>query len=450
MDVLSGGSVRVDAAASLGGGLRPSLRPVIRTTATNVSVVTGYVRVADSTIRVPEITWVPTTVTEQVGLEQVRIGNAFHTMNVTLTQAAYYNPRATAENQIREYFIEGLDYRNSTIQWSKYGVTSPPASDYKAATYKNFSQLSDTEKAAVWKTLGYLPLYDFSYSSPKTHQTIDGNTTQSTWTPDWAGNDDVIYLIDVDGWDDKYIRMPEGASEDVLRVVSQGAPVVSQETVGVWRELGDVAYTQDKSAFAATTYTAEVDGVSQQLEALDVDDPLSPIRWAVTYTGGGKWTYEMGGEDERTINVASRDPRWSFASTEFEEKTLLQKFIYANKGYAAATGSLAGEAFTERPDIKGGEYYIPGYYKFGGYQEGDIDFWESAEGCSAGRSLSGRSQPDPCPRRHRRTCSGRRQCLDGDDWGRRGRLVLHKRCRVCGSWRLHRRHERGPRVLCGT
>lgn len=375
-ELLSGGTVRVDAAAGLGSGLKPSLRPVIRTLATSVGVATGYTRVADGTIRVPEITWVPTTVTEQVGQEEVKIGIVYYTMNVTLTQAAYYNPRATADNQIREYFIEGKDYTNSQIQWSKYGATAP-SSDYKNANYKNYSQLSDAQKEAVWKTLGYLPLYDFAYSSPQQRQTIDGNATTTTWTPDWANNDDVIYLIDVDGWNDKYIRMPQGASTDVLRVVSQGAPTVSQETVGIWREFGDVAYTQDKSAFTGTTYTADVDGVSTQLEALDVDDPTSPIRWAVSYTGGGKWTYVMAGEDTRTVDLSNRDPRWSYASTQQEENTLLTKFIYSYMGYADSTQSLTSEVPTSKPNIKGGEYYIPGYYTFGGYKEGDIDFWKA-------------------------------------------------------------------------
>jgi hypothetical protein len=46
--------------------------------------------------------------------------------------------------------------------------------------------------------------------------------TVKYWEPEWKDNEKQIYRVDVAGWRDKYILMPEGAQENVLRVESIG------------------------------------------------------------------------------------------------------------------------------------------------------------------------------------------------------------------------------------
>ena len=96
--------------------------------------------------------------------------------------------------------------------------------------------------------LGYKPLFDFSYSNPLVHTTLGVNDpTQEVWTPDWAGNANKIYSIDVEGWRDRYIQMPEGANEDVLRVEFFGeTETLVNDTVrdgsnsnGTWKVVAD-------------------------------------------------------------------------------------------------------------------------------------------------------------------------------------------------------------------
>jgi hypothetical protein len=208
---------------------------------------------------VPEVRIVPGTVTRQVGMEEFRIGTVHYTMDVQLSQDGYYNPRAANNAKIREYFIEGLDYYNSTdyphtrtagvpvINWASFGA-APVTSDYRNGNYRLFSQLSDAQRQAVLGTLGYLPLYNFGFNNAVQHQRIDGIPSQQPWTPDWVGAPNVIEFIQVDGLNDKYIRMPKGAAADVLQVVSQGTPQVTTEKVGTYRDQAVIKYVQDRSA----------------------------------------------------------------------------------------------------------------------------------------------------------------------------------------------------------
>ncbi|NJM09273.1 hypothetical protein HC891_28300 [Candidatus Gracilibacteria bacterium] len=50
--------------------------------------MTGTYQVANGTIEVPVVTWIPTRVTEQVGYDTVKTGNEFFTMDITLSRTA--------------------------------------------------------------------------------------------------------------------------------------------------------------------------------------------------------------------------------------------------------------------------------------------------------------------------------------------------------------------------
>jgi hypothetical protein len=138
-------------------------------------VVTGTSQVASGYTTVEDIVFTPTTVTEQIGTAPVKIGSQYYTMDVTLAQTGYWN--GTTQ---REYFVEGIDYNNSsganTINWGAYGVAGPVAT-------ATFGELTDAQRLAVVYTLGYKPLYDFSYANYKLQKTVDGVTTSNaaTW-----------------------------------------------------------------------------------------------------------------------------------------------------------------------------------------------------------------------------------------------------------------------------
>ncbi|WP_043112627.1 hypothetical protein, partial [Pseudacidovorax intermedius] len=324
------------------------------TTEQTVDVVTGYQQVADGTIQVPEVSWQTTQVTEQVGTELVKVGSSYHTMDVTLSQTGYYNPSAAADQQFREFFIEGVDYFNTAeekalstlpnkaaipvIDWTRAGdeqnpgrTTTAPSGDYKSSDYKSFSQLTDAQRWAVLNTLGYMPLYDFGYDNAVTHQTLNGNTTESAWAPDWKNNALQVFYVNVAGWRDKYVLMPVGAQEDVLRVVSQGSALYldgdtsadgsnagghwvtdtvshSGELVGSYIDRSKVFYTQVSSSFTGTA--SNFDWSNQ---SLDFDHDIG--RWKVSYMDGtGTRQYlDMADDHDATISYA---PKWSWFDSE--------------------------------------------------------------------------------------------------------------------------------------
>ena len=229
--ILSGGNLYLESTGTPGDPIIIRT-PIITTANKTFTVVAGYQQVAIGTIQIPEITWETTTIEETVGTELVDVGDRFYTMSVTLEQIGYYNPNAAAGYKIREFLIEGVDYFNANdrpgggvntsriIPWASYGVTDSMTSNYQdLVNYRAFSQLNDVQREAVLAHLGYKPLFDFSYTNPLVHVTEGVNSLPpATWTPDWASNADKIYLMDVDGWRDRYIQMPEGASGDVLQV----------------------------------------------------------------------------------------------------------------------------------------------------------------------------------------------------------------------------------------
>ncbi len=275
--IVSGEDVRLAADVVLSPNLTTVLTPAIVPVSRSVDVLVGPQLVLVGTTTVTEVHDVTTTVTEQVGLEQVRIGSQYHTLDVTLTQDAYFNG-----GTIREYFIQNVDYENETVPWASYlrqadGSVVPPelspaGGDPVAAPdiQATFAQLTDDQRQVVFHYLNFRPLFNFSFVNAQTHRTVNGNTTTSAWTPDWAGNAPVIVRFDYPGLDDKFIRLPDGAQQDFLRAVSQGGQELPPELVGRYRDHADVHYYQDRSG--------QYPDNRPNMEDLD----LSPARWYVT------------------------------------------------------------------------------------------------------------------------------------------------------------------------
>ncbi|MEN9762058.1 MAG: hypothetical protein RI906_1884, partial [Pseudomonadota bacterium] len=360
--VLAGGAVRLDADASVGGIVEVQV-PVYVTVAEEVPVVVDTVKVAAGQIQVPEITWVPTEITEQVGTEKVKTGSKYATMEVKLNQIGYYNPKADYDKRFREVLIEGVDYFNSTVNWNKAGNEQVPnrsvgsgdipPPDYQATTYKAFTELSDAQRWAVLNTTGYMPIYEFNYSAYTLHVTENGTASVQTnvrpaWDPVANGTvvKDVFY-VDVAGWRDKYILMPVGAQEDILSVATAGeakylyndtaqasaaafqvdggnpidgvnpntwytldtvpAGAKAGELVGRYYEDGLVRYAQKGSAFTGSTVMGGVDWDG------------TGASWEVRYSGDGTRYYDIANglntfldpDAARYTASLKQAPRWA-------------------------------------------------------------------------------------------------------------------------------------------
>ena len=96
-EILAGHDVTVIGATTAGGSPIAVRRPIITTTPRIIQVITGTRQVAAGSIFVPEVSFVTTTTTEQVGTENVRVGSSFNTADVTLTQTGYYKSTAATE-----------------------------------------------------------------------------------------------------------------------------------------------------------------------------------------------------------------------------------------------------------------------------------------------------------------------------------------------------------------
>ena len=133
--------------------------------------------------------------------------------------------------------------------------------------------------------------------------------------------------MDIAGWDHRYVRMPQGANEDVRHVVSQGVPTIWQEDVGEYRDRSLANYTQDKSVY--TEY------VHNGLMTDDYDD--SPGRWDISYGGNGQreWvvTDGHGGTPQRI-------PFWNYSTSDEAVNDLLGRYVWAPTGYAPMTANL--------------------------------------------------------------------------------------------------------------
>jgi hypothetical protein len=66
-------------------------------------------------------------------------------------------------------------------------------------------------------TLGYKPLYDFSYTNAKEYRTQNGSLLVVNWTPYWSTAAKHIVEINSPGLENRYIRLPIDAEMDINR-----------------------------------------------------------------------------------------------------------------------------------------------------------------------------------------------------------------------------------------
>ena len=90
--VVAGGDFRLQAFSELGDGTRSLASPYVSQNAETIDVVTGSRQVEDGTMIVERVEWIDTTVTEEVGREQVKVGFTQKEANVTLAQSGYWKP----------------------------------------------------------------------------------------------------------------------------------------------------------------------------------------------------------------------------------------------------------------------------------------------------------------------------------------------------------------------
>ncbi|RZL34014.1 MAG: hypothetical protein EOP35_16605, partial [Rubrivivax sp.] len=351
LTLMAGGDITLDADADLNAD-RDITTQVVTLVAEKVTRVTGYTKVATGTVTVPEITYQDTVITEQVGTELVPVGSSYTTMNAVIEQVGYYN---ASTGEFRETFVEGVDYLNQAItgstipvvNWSNgsdeqhpgRAATSPPSGNYKDTAYQEFQQLDDAEHWAVLNTLGFKPLYQFSYSNPQLHEVKNGvphvySPGQGGYTgPAWAGKPEKVYFVDVANWRDKFVLMPQGAQEDILALVSQGQTQyltgdnnkdgnngvgasgstsawttvsggASGEYVGTVKEQARVLYSQSKSAFTS-------------LYIFNLDDDGSGAKWNVSYRDSGQRIFNFvnsavpGASAPITATQTNREPGWN-------------------------------------------------------------------------------------------------------------------------------------------
>jgi len=385
--LVAANEVALEAYAELADGERQLPAPHIVTEERIIQVVVGSRRVADGVIYVPEVHWVTTTVTEQVGVEEVVVGSKFYTLDITLVQDGYWNGTTK-----REYFIEGDDYFNyagsghdpaKVIDWGN--VTGP-------ATDATFGDLNDAQAERVLNTLGYKPLYDLQWANPQEHGTIDGVPYSKYWNVPWSGSSGTeIVIIDVAGWNDKYIRLPVGSAtylrDQVLRVVSQGEPETFNETVGYWRESAVVRYTQDRSVFESYSYTKTVYDqygipTSFTVTSTVYDYDNSPGRWDVDYARDGTrefWIYD-GRTGSNTVELAEL-PDWYYSTYSTVGNDARGRYSYAPNGYFSTTASITGQVLVGTR----GSYAVgrDPYYSYHGrsysYVSGSYDFWQAVK-----------------------------------------------------------------------
>ncbi|HND53294.1 MAG TPA: hypothetical protein PLV92_12880, partial [Pirellulaceae bacterium] len=216
--LVAGQDVKLAADVVVTPNLTSVSTPQLVTVPRTIDVLVGPQQVFAGTTTSTEVREVTTTVTEQVGTELVRVGSRYETFDVKLTQDGYFNGTT-----LREYFVQNVDYENETMPWSSYRRLNDGSVVHESVAggagdvvdtpelTSTFAQLTDAQRAVVLAELGYMPLYNFSYSNAQTHQTVSGNSTTSAWTPDWANNAPIIVHISYPGLDGLFIRLPDGA-----------------------------------------------------------------------------------------------------------------------------------------------------------------------------------------------------------------------------------------------
>ena len=306
----AGGSFTLAASAVVSPNLTSISEPILVQRERTIDVVVGTRQAEAGTIMVPQVNYVPTQVTEPAGTQTIRIGSVYRTMDVTLSQAGYYNG-----TERRNYFVEKSDYQNVPRSWNSAPVV--PWSDYRVfadGTVQNitrnaasggqtvpvpeaeltFTQLTDDQRSVVLDHLGYKRLFEFSFTNARAHQTINGNTTVIPWVPDWAGNSTRAVNPQVDGLRDKYVLLPTGAEDDFLRLVSQGAQSL-QTAVGRYRDEADIRLTQTHS-----TLRDEVPNVDD-FDDRDIGFDITSVSDSSHPYGvrSGTRSYEIYGSDNR-------------------------------------------------------------------------------------------------------------------------------------------------------
>jgi PKD repeat protein len=209
------------------------------------------------------------------------------------------NPSAAPLPEIMTYFVEGADYFNGQIDWSGAGAPAAGAA---------FHDLNEAQRQRVLDTLGYQPLYDFSYDNARRHETINGTPSERDWEPDWAGNSLAFY--DGSAWGmDGYVRMPAGADDDVFQRKPQDSTTAVRD-VASYTDSAVVYYAQDKSAYQSY-YRAYWDSALEQYQyEWTIDNDNSPARWSVTYGAAGRRQYIISGDSGSSTVRVDRTPDW--------------------------------------------------------------------------------------------------------------------------------------------
>jgi len=405
--LLSGGTARVAAQAAEGDGTLAALRPVVTTQIISVETIVGFQEVEAGTIEIPVETWLTTEELVPVGTQEVKVGREWHEMDVTIVQTGYYN---ASTDTSREYFIAGYEYYNSeterdlrtgntSVAYNSYdaenngpasetttldgGLVDAPVIDWQAFLGEGsetpedgtaFGGLTDAQKDAVLQTLGFRRIFDLQINTDTmvTKRTESGVATESNWTPEWltAWQDSPetetgIFAFDLPGWSDRFIRMPKGAAQDILQVVSQGLPETNTVTVGSYQDTADITMRQIYSGYTSQSKTAsgtepyasynhgEVENISFNYSTIDNDGESE--RWSVEYQGSGERRFVLNDGSDFLQDYL---PVWA-NSDSFGKSTLSSsktsgsslpgdvRPILAQTGFVGNTEKLLGATRTE-------------------------------------------------------------------------------------------------------
>ena len=257
-----------------------------------------------------------------------------------------------AERRFVEILIEGLDYQNSAVDWPGSGASAPGFDYTNKATYLDFTGLNDAQRTAVLKHTNYMPLFQFTYSNAVLKSTKNGVVqADQAITPAWDGQAQNVYFIDVDGWRDRYVRMPQGANVDILRVESTGQTRFLQQdnddalgsdvttalqTTSSFNTTNDV-FEAPRGAWTTvrSSATGELVGRYQEFSEVFYDqitsdfyfpsdgyqggiEPHAPkedgrATWATSYVGDtGIKTYDLDARADALPSTLARDPEWYY------------------------------------------------------------------------------------------------------------------------------------------
>ena len=229
------------------------------------------------------------------------------------------------------------------IDWSGVGVPGDAQTD--------FNELTDAQRDRVLETLGFQPLYDFEFANGQLNRNVEGVTSTEAFVPDWIGTPDVIASVDLDGWRDRFIRLPEGAVplivDQAQRVTAQGASVTSNEAVGFSYDTAVVDYTQDRSSTTDDTPTSRTITTDPNLLAVEqtftdtlIDNDDSPARWTVAYDRDGARFFDIS-DGRSGANQVNHDrlPDWNDDLLESQQTDVLGNFANAPPGFFATTAA---------------------------------------------------------------------------------------------------------------